>query len=120
MSRFGKDKIQKQRGGGDVSLAILREESHHESYHNFLMKNSKVNQHTEFLISRLDAFCDADTYMHPDSTLIVGGFKGCGKSSVVAHWVESRRLANAEDEFIIYHHAQASQEASKISTSSRI
>ena len=99
-----------------MSLAILREESHHESYHNFLMKNSKVNQHTEFLISRLDAFCDADTYMHPDSTLIVGGFKGCGKSSVVAHWVESRRLANAEDEFIIYHHAQASQEASKISS----
>jgi hypothetical protein len=114
MAQYRKGKAQKPRGGGDVAQAILREESHHLAYHTRLISTSTVNSQTEYIMDRLDAFCDSTRTIYPDTTLVVGGYGGCGKSTAVSHWVESRRKAYEKDEFIIYHYAQASAEAAKI------
>ena len=108
-------KEQKQKGGGDIACAFLREESHHVSYHRHLLTTSSIDSRTHHVIDTLDAFVDAnETLSQTENTLVIGGDCGCGKSTILAHWVDQRRKMNPDSEFIIYHHAQASDEAMKI------
>ena len=108
-------KEQKQKGGGDIARAFLREESHHVSYHQSLMANSTLDSRTHHVMDTLDAFVDAnDKLSETENTLVIGSDVGCGKSTILSHWTEERRKAYPDEEFIIYHHAQASDEAKKI------
>ena len=108
-------KEQKQKGGGDIARAFLREESHHVSYHRHLLTTSTIDSRTHNVIDTLDAFVDANESLdQTENTLVVGGDFGSGKSTILAQWVDQRRKMNPDSEFIIYHHAQASDEAKKI------
>merc|ERR1711991_1179707 len=50
-------KEQKQKGGGDIARAFLREESHHVSYHRHLLTTSTIDSRTHNVTDTLDAPC---------------------------------------------------------------